>query len=151
MPYTIDLNKLKSDCSSFDYKIDDAFFDGVENSLIHHGELEAKVIVEKKAGDIFHLSMDICGNVAVPCDRCLDDVIIPINVEEEMKVKLGRMDEETDEFLVVTENNPVLEVGNLLYDYIVVAVPIQHVHDEGQCNEDMVEHLKNYLVEDIRE
>ncbi len=151
MPYIVDLSKLQADSLSLDYKLDDAFFDAVGGSLVQRGELVAVVVVKKKAGDTFSVQLDIHGNVAVPCDRCLDDVVIPIDVTERLAAKMGSECDDSDDCIVVPFNKPLLDIGTLLYEYIAVAVPIQNVHEEGHCNEDMVSKLKDYLVEDIDE
>ena len=148
MSYTIDLNRLQSGSMSYNYEIGDDFFAAIDNSLICRGNLSAEVKIRKGAGETFHLSMYIKGNVAMPCDRCLDDVEIPVEVSETVNVKMGSEAEETETCIVVAESHPVLDVQPLLYDYIAVSVPIQHVHEEGKCNEAMMNELKNYLVQD---
>ena len=47
-----------------------------------------------------------------------------------------------DEVITVDESKPVLDTAWLIYESIVLAVPIRHVHQPGDCNVSMSEKLE---------
>lgn len=146
MSFKIDLKSLQSAKDAHKYLIDDHFFEAIDNSLVQKGNLDAIVQVSKTTGGEFCVQIDIAGKVSVPCDLCLDEMEVPIDVAEEVRVKFGPEDSETDTHVIVSESRGILDVAPLIYDYIVLAIPIHHVHADGQCNEKMSEQLKKYLV-----
>ena len=85
--------------------------------------------------------LTISGTVQVPCDRCLDMMTQPIDTELRLVVKLGEEYSEQDDVIVVDERDAVLDTSWLIYETIALAVPIQHVHQPGDCNVAMSERL----------
>lgn len=150
MSYKIDLKSLPSEKDAHEYLIDDHFFDTIDNSLVKRGRLDAVVKISQVTDDEFRVQFRICGTVFQPCDLCLDEMEIPVDITEEVKVKFGEEATETDTHIIVPENEGILDVAPLIYDFIVLSIPIHHVHPNGQCNEKMAEQLKKYLVSDDR-
>lgn len=148
MSYKIDLKSLPSEKEAHEYLIDDHFFDNIDNSIVRKGRLNAVVEISQVTGDEFRVLFRIGGKVFLPCDLCLDEMEIPVDIAEEVKVKFGKEAAETDTHIIVPENEGILDVAPLIYDYIVLSVPIHHVHPQGYCNESMAEQLKKYLVSD---
>ena len=53
---------------------------------------------------MFEMDFRIEGVVSVPCDRCLDDVEIPIETRNRLVVKFGKeYAEESEEVVVIPE------------------------------------------------
>lgn len=148
MSYKIDLKSPASIKQAHEYLIDDHFFDTIDNSLVKKGKLNAVVEISQVTDDEFRMQLRIGGKVFLPCDLCLDEMEIPVNIEDEVKVKIGNEATETETHIIVPETECTLDVAPLIYDYIVLSVPIHHVHPEGQCNRNMAEQLKKYLVSD---
>jgi len=80
----------------------------------------------------------------VPCDRCLDDMEQPIEAPFSLIVKLGSDYSESDEFVTLDEKEPVLDLAWPIYETIALAVPIQHVHQPGDCNDAMMRVLNEH-------
>ena len=51
-----------------------------------------------------------------------------------MVVKLGTVNSEEDDVIVVDEDEGILDTSWLIYESIVLAIPIKHVHAPGKCN-----------------
>ncbi|MBQ8046308.1 MAG: DUF177 domain-containing protein [Prevotella sp.] len=136
----IDLRALADDVTTLQVHLDDSFFEAVEALDIKHGEVDA-VITVRKAGNAFELVIQTDGTVAVPCDLCLDDMEQPVHSETTQIVKLGEESSETDEVIVVDENEGMLNMAWIVYESIVLDIPIRHVHAPGKCNAAMTEKL----------
>ena len=140
--YKIDLKGLKEDQMALEYDLDDQFFASLDGAQLEHGALHVSVSIRKTAG-LFELLLHTEGTVTVICDLCLDDMQQPIDTENRLLVKLGaETDTENDELITVSEDNGVLDVAWFIYEFIVLAIPIKHVHAPGKCNHVMTQKLE---------
>ena len=46
--------------------------------------------------------------------------------------------EETDDVAVVDPDSHDFDVSTLIYEYIILAIPMHRVHPEGQCNPEVI-------------
>ena len=103
----------------------------------------------KKTSHAFELDFRITGRVCVPCDRCLDDVEVAVDATEKLTVKMGHeYAEEDNNLIVIPEEEGEINVAWFMYEFIALAIPMKHVHAEGECNEDMMHKLNEHLCTD---
>lgn len=96
---------------------------------------------------MFEMNFQIEGVVVVPCDRCLDDMEIPIDTHNRLVVKFGKeYAEESDEVVVIPEEEGAINLAWFLYEFIALAVPMKHVHAPGKCNKAMSSKLKKHTA-----
>ncbi len=138
--FKIDLKALAEDVTSLDDELTDQYFQALSDAEIKSGALHVSGSIRKAVG-FFELQLGISGTVQVPCDRCLDMMTQPIDTELRLVVKLGEEYSEQDDVIVVDEREAVLDTSWLIYETIALAVPIQHVHQPGDCNVAMSERL----------
>lgn len=145
--YKIDLKNLRTDSAEYRFRLDDAFFEAVGGDLVTKGNADVVLDVRKTAG-AFDLAFHIQGVVKVPCDRCLDDMDQKIDATSRLKVKFG--DEYADEgdLIVLPYEDGVLDVAWNIYEFIVLEIPIKHVHAPGACNAVMMNELYKHLAAD---
>ena len=86
--YNVDLKGLKAAPLEMEFDLDNAFFGDIDGEEFQKGSVKAMVKV-KKNRDVFDFSFELNGTVVVPCDRCLDDLEIDVDTENELRVKLG--------------------------------------------------------------
>ena len=141
--YNVDLKGLKTASLNLEFDLDNSFFGDIDGEEFQRGVVKAVVTV-KKNRDIFDFSFALKGTVIVPCDRCLDDLEIDVDTENELRVKLG--DEYADEgdIVVVPEQDGDLNIAWYLYEFIVLALPMKRVHAPGKCNHEMTGKLKKH-------
>jgi len=61
-----------------------------------------------------------------------------IDISQHLVVKLGDQYEEvSDEEIIVPHQSPSLDCADLIYDLIVLSLPISRMHPDGACAEDM--------------
>lgn len=137
--YKIPLRGLSEGSHTFDYKIDGQFFKLIadEDSDVHRGLVDVVVEVKRK-GNLFEVNFTLKGEVFVPCDRCLDDMQIEIDTVNRLIVKFGKeYSEESDEIVVIPEEDGEINIAWFLYEFIALNVPMKHVHPAGKCNKMM--------------
>ena len=85
------------------------------------------------------------GVVVVPCDRCLDDMEIPVTTDDELKVKMGAAFSDEDDIVVVPEEDGYINVAWFMYEFVALAIPMKHVHAPGKCNKAMTSKLSKHM------
>ena len=141
--FTIQFASLKLGTHVYEFEVDNKFFE--ELDCLDYTATQFKVSVElTKQSTMLLLKFDFEGSVLLPCDRCLDEVSIPIGGTEQLIVKFGSREyEETEEILVLLEGEHELNVAKYIYEFIQLSIPQKRVHQEEQCNPDVVKKLKN--------
>ena len=138
--YKIDLKALSADETTVQLLADDDFFKALDGSLLEHGSVHVSVSIRKMAG-FFDFAFHTEGTVTVSCDRCLDDMEQPIEADNRLMVRLGDTYSETDDTVTVDEREGVIDVSWNVYEFIMLAIPIKHVHAPGKCNSAMTQKL----------
>lgn len=144
--YKVDLKGMQMPVLEQEFELDDQFFIDLDAPEVRQGRGHVSLEVKKQAaGSAFELSFDIEGIVVVQCDRCLDDMEQEIAISDRLMVKLGTEYSEEDDWVTIPEEDGEINVAWYIYEFIVLAIPLKHVHAPGQCNEAMAEKLKEHL------
>ena len=139
--YKIDLKGVKDETTRLDFDLNDDFFGALDGSQLEHGALHVSVSIRKMAG-FFELLFHTEGSVVVTCDRCLDDMDQPIETDNKLMVKLGDTYSEDDDTVTIDENEGMLDLSWFIYEFIMLDIPIKHVHAPGKCNSAMTQKLE---------
>lgn len=151
--YGIAFKGLKEGKHLFEYNLSNAFFELFEEPQIETGNLKALVTLQK-GSRMMELHFNIEGEVGANCDRCLEEMMVPVKYEGILYVNFGEYyDEPTEEIVVLPHEAHTINVARFMYEFIVVSLPIRHVHpdnDDGSagCNPEMLERLDQYLIEE---
>lgn len=144
--YKIPLKSLEIGTHEFDYKLDTAWFELIDGQEVRKGDVRAKLKVRYN-GKVYEVHFSLSGNIEIPCDRCLDEMSLPIEEQSDLFVKFGESyAEESDNVIVVPETEGELNVAWFLYEMIVLSIPLKHVHAPGKCNKEMTSKLKRHLT-----
>lgn len=142
--YKLQLKSLAPGTHEFEYVLDKQFFANMENADIHDADLKVKLTVDYRS-DVYDLRFSISGNVVLLCDRCLDTMDYPIDTEYHIMVKYGDgYNDDSDDLLEIPESDSYINVAYMLYDTVVLAIPLKHVHPLGKCNRQMSALLKKH-------
>ena len=123
-PFRIPVATLKADQASFEWKLGPEFlalFDDQHET--EKGKFTVTMELQRSAG-IATLYFLIKGLVDTPCDRCLAAIQLPVEGEYQIIVKFGDPAETTDEVVFVHPESSDLNVGNHIYDFILLSIPI---------------------------
>ena len=129
----------------FSLTLDEAFFK-MAGGIITRGNVSADCVCDKIANDCFHFKIHSVGKVFTLCDRCLEDVELRINITNDMLFQLGDEDFDDGDMLIVDRNNPIVNMDNLVYQLVVVSLPIKRIHEPGMCNDVMMKEIMIHQV-----
>ncbi len=131
---------------TYNWEIHKKFFESLDNADIEDSNLNIELNLEKQ-DRMMILSFVIQGEVKVLCDRCLDDIFLPVNLNEKYYIKFGsERKEESENVVVIPETEYQIDVSLLINEYVTLSLPIKKVHDEdkqgkGGCNEEVIKKL----------
>jgi uncharacterized metal-binding protein YceD (DUF177 family) len=151
--YNIEFKGLSEGQHEFDYQIGRSFFEHFENSLLDDGDVKVKIVLDKHSTFLeVHLSLG--GTVVLTCDRCLGPYNQRIKGKASLFVKFGDIEsEEGDDVIWLHPDDHLLNVAQLIYEYISVSIPLRHVHPVGKdgkegCDPEMIKKLEEYSRHD---
>ena len=126
--YDIDISKLNLGQHEFHFQIEDQFFELFEYSLIDHGSLTVRILVEMKTSFIT-LSFKIEGFVRLVCDRSLDMFNYDLETENEIVLKYGEdANAVSDEIEIIAFNTQRINIAGYAYDFVSVSIPMKKLH-----------------------
>ncbi len=139
---------LKIGVHKYEYDVNATFFKHFEDSLITNCDVKVRLEFEKKE-TFFIANFFIDGSVKVECDRCLipfdksifGDYTCYIKFAEEP----GKMEEEPD-VMYISRDETVIDLSQLVYEYVNLCLPIQKLGcekpgEEPQCNKEVLKYL----------
>jgi uncharacterized metal-binding protein YceD (DUF177 family) len=141
--FIIPLNGLAAGETRFFWQAGKEFFDSFENSEILDAHLDADVRVEK-SGRYIGVDCDVRGDVTVECDRCLDELDMPVDVEIMLSVKYGNEESSEEpqqgerEVIFIPETDAEMDMSQIIYDYVCLSLPMQRMHEPGECNPEVM-------------
>ena len=125
-PFIVKLIGLASGKTEFCWQADHEFFGKFENSEILDADLKVNALVTNH-GVTIDVECTIDGTVTVPCDRCLDDLQIPV---------------ETGFSETYVPEDDELDLSQDVYDFVCISLPMQRVHEnEEDCNQETLKYL----------
>lgn len=145
---SLDLTKEYRAAETLEFSIDSARLTSVDKPLVRGGDVKAEVSVHPAAYGL-RLGFRLTGKVTVDCDRCLDPLDLPIYTEQTLRLKHGDTYQDDGETVSIPQGQTQLDLWPFIYDYIMLAIPLQHSHAQGQCNKEMEQELRRYLVDNI--
>ena len=124
-PFIVKLHGLGASVTEFDHKIGKEFFESFGNPDILDADLDVSCDIVRH-GVTVDVECGIEGTVTVPCDRCLEALEITI---------------ETGFSETYAPESDELDFNQDVYDYVCTALPLQRVHEEGECNPETIKFL----------
>ena len=144
----IQFSGLKSGSYDYHFTLEKAFFECFETEILTDGRVDFEVKLEKSERMLmFHFTFS--GQVQTQCDRCLGELDVPVSGSQTLCVKFS--DTETSEDVDVVflpEGAYQIDLAQWMYEYVAVSMPMQHVHPEGQCDEEMLQYITEAHEED---
>ena len=154
--FIIPLSGLATGQTFFAWTVRKEFFEIFENEEIIDAELDASVVAEK-SGRYLGIDATVSGHVVVECDRCLDPLSIPVDVKIRLSIKYGAEESAEDrqegerEIIFVPETDAEFDMSQIIYDYVCLALPMQRVHDEGECNPEAMKYYGGEAAETVKD
>ena len=132
---------LKSGRYEYEHALDNSFFKTYENEDLQEGNVNFHVILEKRERTLL-FTFAFQGTVKTTCDRCLGELLIPVEGDATLCVKFSDTETSDDEDTVIlSEDAYQIDLAQWMYEYVVVSLPIQKVHAEGECDPEMLKYI----------
>jgi uncharacterized protein len=152
--FVIPFRGLSIDTHYFNFIIDKKFFEAIEYAELENGHVNVSIeMTNQERMMIFDFKID--GLIEVTCDRCLEVFNYPVSGNERLIVKYGESHQElTDEILVIPESEHEINLSAILYEYILLMLPIRRIHPEdangkSECNAEMIRKLQqNHIAKE---
>ena len=136
--YSIAYKGLKPGMHDFEFEVDRALFEAYECSEIKDGKCKVEVKLERAETQL-RMDVSIRGHVTVECDRCLDDLSLPIDYQGQLLVRFSNeLGEYDGEVMWLLPAEDMVDLSQYIYESIVLSLPYQRVHPEGECNPEMM-------------
>lgn len=146
--YQIPYLGLKLGKHQFEFTLTDEFFEKFELSEIGRAHIEVDVTLEKQSTMLI-LEIGMSGDVHTICGRCNDDLVVPIEIDEQLIVKFGEETGSTeDDILIHGPSEYAIDLSQYFYEYAHLALPQRQVHEtEEECNQESLAALEKYRAE----
>ncbi len=139
--YIIDFKDLKIGEYHFDYHVGGSLFAHYEGCEVLDGDCNVAVTMARSE-TMLTLQVRIEGDVEVECDRCLDPCRVTIEFDAPLVIKFSDneelMEEYDGEVMWLPSATGSVDLSHYIYESIILSLPYQRVHEEGECNPDML-------------
>lgn len=136
---------LKIGNHTFEFDITNAFFEQFEYSLIEKGNVRVTLTLEKKETMMIG-DFSINGTIEASCDLCNGPVEVEINGEYQLIFKFDDKPSDDETLIIVYPEEFELDLEDNILELITVSLPARVVHNDGECDGEMLEILNEYLV-----
>lgn len=154
--YNIPYKGLSLGSHTFEFEVDDRFFQAFEHSEFRRGHGRVKVGLEKQSR-MLSLAFDMTGEVEVSCDRCLEEFMLPFAYQGTLQVRFSETEKESDgEIMWISPNETELCLAQYIYESINLSLPYQRVHPtdaagKSLCNADMLSRFQIVSEEEFEQ
>ncbi|MGB0390281.1 MAG: YceD family protein [Salibacteraceae bacterium] len=147
--FVVQFSGLKLGVHEFEFEIVDLFFEQFVIEDVTGGDIHVKFTLDKKE-NMMELNFELTGVLKTTCDRCLDPMEIDLVTDNQIMVKFSEATSEAnDELIVLGPEAYKIDIAPIIYEFITVQFPLRKVHDEEDCNQDVINML--YTEEDKTE
>ena len=142
--FKLQLKSLPVGTHQMQYNLGKQFFSDMESQDVRDADVDVTLALDYR-NDLYDLTFKLSGVLTLLCDRCLDEMELPIETEYHIVVRYGdRYNDDSDEYLEIPDSENYLNVAYMLNDTVALAIPIKHVHPLGKCNRAMSALLKKH-------
>ena len=129
--YDVGIIRLKEGKHDFSFHVKDEFFSYFEgNTILSKGNLLVNVILQKDI-NLIEAEVNIDGTVELVCDRSLETFDYPLTTSQKVIYKYGLEEKEiNEEMYLITRDTPHINFAQLIYEFILLALPAKKVHPD---------------------
>lgn len=153
--YIINFVGLKQGFQNMEFLINSSFFEEIQSEEKMDVEIRLDLEIEKN-NNLLILKFHFSGIMNTQCDRCGDDVSLPLNFSETLYVKITDESENENDINVVTlaTNEYQIDIRSYVYEFIMVNLPYLRIHGidsngKSMCNETALKFLEEKEKPDI--
>ncbi len=130
--YNINIVGLSNREHQFQFEIGDEFFRKFGTDIVSEGTFHVELLLNKHETFI-EVEFKINGAAHLICDRSLEPFDFPINSNNNIVFKYGdAFQEMTDEIVIIPRETATLELGQYIYEFIALGIPLKKLHPRFQ-------------------
>lgn len=130
--YSINIVGLSNKEHHFHYEFGDEFFRKYGSDLVSAGTFQVDLLLDKHE-TFLEAEFKIKGTANLICDRSLEPFDYPVEKTHKIVFKYGDKNEEiTDEIMIIHRDTATLELGQYIYEFIGLAIPLKKLHPKFQ-------------------
>lgn len=114
---------------------------------VFDADITAYVDIDVRHG-AYRIGITCTGWIDVPCDRCLDPMRLDVDEDYDFTLKYGEDYAETDGCITIPESEASFDLAPVVADTVLLGIPLRCVHPEGECNEEMVEIMRQHSADE---
>lgn len=155
LEYNLPIKGLKDGIHQYRFDVNKKFFDQYEQSTVKNGKFDVQLEVDKRPSMIM-LNFESIGEINVNCDRCLNEISIPVEANDEVLIKFSEEENMSEEIRILSPEESVLNVADMIFEMIHLNLPLINRKDceadnYKDCNPKVLKVLEGYEVEDAEE
>lgn len=128
--FSVNIIGLSKKVHLFHFELKDAFFERYGKEVLSKGDFDAEVTLDKKETFI-EVDFKISGHAELICDRSLEPFEQPLNIDRKVIFKYGEEPQEiSDEIVIITRDQDSIDLGQYMYEFIVLSIPIKKLHPD---------------------
>ncbi|MDR0510310.1 MAG: DUF177 domain-containing protein, partial [Rikenellaceae bacterium] len=136
----------------FEFELDGLLFRAFDSPDVKDARVRARVTLTR-APQRMSVEAHLDGVVTVECDRCLEDLSLPVEFDGDVEVT-----ECTDEWpeegydgeaFRIAGRDGEIDLSAWLFESVILALPYRRVHDEGGCDPAMLERFRVVTEEEF--
>ncbi|MFY0689419.1 MAG: DUF177 domain-containing protein [Cyclobacteriaceae bacterium] len=133
--FEIMISRLANGSNTFEYQLNNEFFEHFEHSLIEKGKGKAFLDVVKSE-TMMQLSFRIDLTIEMECDISLKKFDHQIEVENELIIKFGPEEKElSEDVIVIRSDAQFFNVAGYIYEFCSLEVPMKSIHPDIEAQE----------------
>lgn len=136
--------------NDFTFQLGDSFFTSFEHSEISRGDFTFQIGLQKQTTMLI-LDFRMKGNAILDCDRCGEEMTLPIEGTQSLIVKFGgEGGEESDDIVFLQGSVNEIDVSPYMYELIMLSLPLRRTHPgkkgKNACNPEVIRRLEQISV-----
>ncbi len=143
--YIIPFVGLKIGKHTFQFEVTDSFFENFEYSIIHRGNVKVTLVLEKKERMLIG-DYTLEGEVVTDCNRCNDPMNAEINGEYQLIYKFDDKPSDDESLIIIYPEEYEIDIKENILELITVSLPSRSIHPKGECNEELISILDEYIM-----
>ncbi len=149
--YIINFVGLKQGFHSFEFLINNTFFEEMQSEETMDVDISLHLELENKI-NLLVLNFKFSGSFNTLCDRCGDDISIPLHFSESLFFKISdeSITDEDINVVCISTNDFQIDISPFVYELIMVNIPFKRVHENDKngkslCNEANLKFLEEEI------
>jgi uncharacterized protein len=144
--FSVNIIGLSNKVHHFDFEFGDEFFEAYGTRVVSKGNFKVDVELDKRE-TLIEATFKIKGEAKLICDRSLDPFEYPVNTKKKIVFKYGDANQElSDEIVIIHRDTDTLELGQYIYEFIVLEIPIKKLHPRYQHEADTDDESEGKII-----